>query len=150
MKSTVLSLAVLALLGETDAVRLVKQNKVLYADDFAATGEHDLAQEQPKKPEAAKTSLHQHPVYAFGDTDSESDLGESVIEKEDTRNEVEAAKRKLADDLLKPNEFDGLIHLPSGQLVDPNDGTEVKASLGQVKSRGRLHHKEVDPNDETL
>jgi len=67
MKSTVLSLAVLALLGETDAVRLVKQNKVLYADDFAATGEHDLAQEQPKKPEAAKTSLHQHQVLDSDD-----------------------------------------------------------------------------------
>ena len=44
MKKATLSLAVMALLGYTEAVRMAKQTKVLTADDFALTGEHDMGQ----------------------------------------------------------------------------------------------------------
>ncbi len=156
MKRTVLSLAVLALLGETEAIRLAKQNRVLYADDFAATGEHDLAQEQPAKPDASKTSLHQHQVL-----DSDDEV-ETMQEKAATAKEVNAAKKAARQHEAMQagfqntgnrevfNRFDGLMHRADGSKFDPVDGRDVHEFLGKSTSFRSAAQSEPRSDEEEI
>ena len=104
MKKATLSLAILALLGCSEAVDLARQHRVVSADDFDSTGEHDYeagAKKLVVRKQVTRTVLNQH-VSMSGDpeSDGESDGDETMAEKEARENEINSAKKSAAVSII--------------------------------------------------